>query len=342
MTIVIPLMGNYHSGKTTTTSLLYYHALIQGKKAATLQFEKGMYDNDVYMRNNIPHFTIPLEAAKGKDVLEKWLPKGYDVLILEGSYLHKPEWVIPWLFNHIFEDNEINEIIPFTEWDGEIEGNYQRAITKCPSALRTVKIPCVDTKFNVHNNDLFAHAELTPRMDLPKASDDYKVIAAGPIPYEWYEIFPNIIHYHNLPTFEKRLKGSSYDYAIIGPVNKKLKLNARSRELSSTSRKVICYDPYIFDQGHKMFWECVLDPDKELQDQVIHTVRNERLGTPLPEPEQDQWKYCYLQYSNPLWTFRIYEDVPILSHHPENEQIIQCNGWVMPQYLIKTEYVEVQ
>lgn len=341
MTTLIPLMGNYHAGKTTTTSLLYFQKLIQGKKVATLQFEKGSYDIERYQDNKIPHYTIPLEAAKGKDVLERWLPTGYDVLILEGSYLRKPEWVIPWVFNHIFQDNEINEIIPFNEWDGELEGDYQRVITKAPPALRTLEIPSVDKQFNIHHEALLASVEVTPRCNLSRMSEDRKVIATGPIPYEWSGIFPHINYYPKVSAFTKQFRKGTYDYAIIGPVNKELRINPESQDLTRHKGKVICYDPYILDPTKTMYWDCTLDPDAGLTQRVIHTIKNEQVGTPFPEPDKDAERYCYLQYSNPLWTFGIYRDTPIVSHHPANEKIIECNGCVLPQYLIQKEYVEV-
>lgn len=341
MTTLIPIMGNFNSGKTTTTSLLYYQKLIQGKKVATLQFEKGSYDIGHYQDNKIPHYTIPLEAAKGKDALEMWLPKGYDTLVLEGSYLRRPEWVIPWAFNHIFQDNEINEIIPFTEWNGELEWDYQQIITKCPPALKTVNIPCVDNRFNFHHEELLTSVDVTPRMDLPVANDDVKVISVGPVPHEWFSVFPQIDHYKNIPAFSARLRKRKYDYAIIGPVNQSLKINPNSKELARYTGKIICYDPYVMDRTRMMFWDCTLDPDADLQKSILRTIANERIGTPFPEPDRNAEKYCYMQYSNPLWTFRIYQDIPILSHHPDNEKVVECNGWVLPQYLIQNDYVEV-
>lgn len=113
-------------GKTTTAIILERYLRSKGLKVACLQSIKGKYDVRNYLSNDCYHYSLPIEAAKNKGTLEKWIPCGYDAYILELSFPYAP-------IGAAFIDNfkNINEIIShevvdrWQEYVSEIDTNSQ-------------------------------------------------------------------------------------------------------------------------------------------------------------------------------------------------------------------------
>ncbi|ABE52080.1 hypothetical protein [Methanococcoides burtonii] len=332
-------------GKTTTALLLEKEFKSKGLKVACLQTMKGQYDVGTFLQNGCYHYTLPLEAAKSKEALEQWIPEGYDRYILEVTLPHGP---IGATYIDLFHN--INEVVSyevkdnwkkfvlgisptFSEfWDQINEKNVQNIITKVPSKI---DFPCVDTSFNLHHAEEIVFDTINPKMTFPKS--DKKVIAVGAFPAEFWDIFPNLKWYgYEYLKFMKDYRKEKYDLAIVGScLDESLKLLYKPAKTP-----VICYQPSCYLETAPKSCE---DPHtsarmKSNPHNIYLKIKKEPVGTPIGE------EGClYEVYNNKFWTpdcdiWWENRNHPILS---KEDNMIFCNGWILPQYLIKEGYLEV-
>jgi hypothetical protein len=331
-------------GKTTTAILLDIYFKSKGLKVACLQTIKGQYDVGIYLQNNCFHYTIPLEAAKSKEKFEEWTPRGYDRYILEVTLPHGP---IGAAYIDIFQN--INEVIPFelkddwknfvfcisptfaSLWDKVYSRNIQQIITKVPSKINS---PCVDTNFKLHHAEKLVFDLIDPKMSFTTSKK--KVIAVGAFPAEYWDIFPNLKWYgYDYLKFMQHYKKEKYDLGILGScLDESLKILHKPKKVP-----VICYQPscYLDNEANSCDYPH-MDALKSDPIEIFRKIKETPVGTPLGE-EGCLYEIFNNKFWAPdcdiLWNNR---NIPILS---KKDNIIFCNGWVLPQYLIKEGYLEV-
>ena len=127
-----------------------------------------------------------------------------------------------------------------------------------------------------------------------------------------------------------------YDLAIVGScLDESLELLYKPAKTP-----VICYQPSCY--LGKATKSCE-DPHsnacmKSDPHTIYRKIKKEPVGTPIGE------KGClYEVYNNKFWTpdcdiWWENRNLPILS---KEDHMIYCNGWILPQYLIKEGYLEV-
>ena len=336
------------AGKTTTALLLERHFLGQDLRVACLQQNKGQSDVHTYLNNGCHHYTVPLEATKSREAFERWAPRGYDVLIMEVTCPYTP-FGAPYLAPF----DAFNEVVPFeacadwkgfalvqmlnhwknciadtdfdpTElWDTVHDRTVQTVVTKAPSLLDG---PCVDTGFVLHHPDRFVYDTIEPRMTLPRSRQT--AIAVGAFPGEYREIFPNLTWYRfDYASFLQEFRTGAYDVAIIGMcLNERLKFRDRPERPS-----IICYQPPIY---HDLKKHSEHLPLKECFSEIFSAIRERAVGESIASEGS-----AFSEYNNRFWTYRPY---------PEREMIwregnvVFCNGWILPQYLIREGFLEVK
>ncbi|BBL68900.1 hypothetical protein [Methanoculleus chikugoensis] len=334
------------AGKTTTALLLERHFLGQDLRVACLQQNKGQSDVHTYLSAGCCHYTVPLEATKSREAFERWAPRGYDVLIMEVTYPYTPfgaPYLIPF--------DAFNEVVPFearadwksfvftktlgywkeypsdtnfdpTElWDTVHDRTVQTIVTKIPSPLDG---PCVDTGRVLHHPERFVCDTVEPRMTLPKS--DRAVIAVGAFPGEYREIFPNLTWYRfDYASFLQEFRTGTYDVAIIGMcLNERLKFRDRPERPS-----IICYQPSVYCDLEKHPKNL---PLKDNFGSILSAIRERAVGEPIV-PEGS----AYSEYNNRFWTYRPYPEREMIWRE---ENVVFCNGWVLPQYLIREGFLE--
>lgn len=333
-----------NQGKTTTALLLEKYFRSKGLKVACLQTIKGPYDVGTYLQNNCYHYTIPIEATKSKEVLEQWIPEGYDRYIFEVTFPHGPIGAAYIdLFHNINEvvsyevkdnwNNFVQEKYPAFSlfWDQVNDRNVQRIVTKVPSKIDS---PCVDTSFNLYHAEELVFDTIYPKMTLPKS--DKNVIAIGAFPGEFWDIFPKLKWYgYEYLKFMEEYMEEQYDLAIVGSC-----LDESMKLLYKPSKTpVICYQPSCYLDTTTR--SCEHPPVKSDPRDVYLKIKEEAIGTPIGE------KGClYEAYNNRfwvpdydlLWNTRTRQNIEILS---QEDNVIFCNGWILPQYLIQEGYLEV-
>lgn len=330
--IVIPLIGQFNSGKTTTSTLLR-DILIRdyGMTVANVLYSKGINDLMAHYQSGSNLYFFPLEAVKGRRNLEQWLPVGYDAYIIESAYPHHPEWVISDMLVNILNKEEQNEVIPYTDYrNGQDTSEYQMVITKAPKPID--KCPTVLTNKELHNESFFkVTTELTPRMVMPVSRKE--VIGIGYFPGELRHIYPSLNnggwYGFDYASFFKRYLQGDFDMAIIGYVH-----DGYVDTFRGFDHPTVCFYPPAFVDGLKpISITGNLHPDQETSDQIREVLRTKPVGTPLPVPPGDipPEQYFYYKYSNERWCRREYYDLP-LYHKIGN---VTClNGIVHPKYLI--------
>lgn len=324
-------------GKTTVALVLEKYFKSQGLKVACLQCMKGQWDVGIYLKNNCNHYSMPLEATKDMSAFEKWLPQGYDVYILEVGFAHHSPTGIAYidLFQNINEVSsyETKDTKEFLEKYGRpifyndfYDRNVQKIITKVPTDI-DLETPWVDSTYTLLGVDKLHHNNLKPKMTLSKS--DKEVIAVGAFPGEFKDIFPNIIWYgYDYPSFVKGYKKEDYDIAIIGAcTNDKIKFTYKPKKL------VFCYHPPVYMSDLKHYHDIYGDIKSDLRE-VYRRIKVEPVGTQLAVEE-----CLYSVYNNKFWVFQEYLGLDCFFSFINN--IIICNGWVLPQYLIKEGYLEV-
>ncbi|MDP2842542.1 MAG: hypothetical protein Q8O06_02725 [Acetobacterium sp.] len=342
MAKVYVLASICNQGKTTTAIALEHYFKEQGLKTACLQKIKGQYDVGLYLKKGCYHYSIPLEAAKSRDAFERWLPKGYDIFILELSMAFSP---IGSAYLDIFQN--YNEVISYElrdQWNDYVPkyliSNYldstatnfwekahhnkkvQNVFTKVPVALDE---PCVDRNFIIHHPEKFVFDSFEPKMTFPQSNK--KAVAFGAFPGEYWDIFPNLKWSGYDPCdFQNQLKSGGYDMAIIGQCsNQDLKFKCKPE-----TTKIICYQPSVYLNISRNTHVKAVSGDL----QTINTILKEKpVGTFFGSPGTP-----YASYNNRFWTAQNYPEDDIV-HRDKN--IMYCNGWVLPQYLIKEGLLEV-
>jgi len=330
-------------GKTTTAVALAEHFRDQGLKVANLQALKGRFDVGHYMKHDCYHYSLPLEAVQSKDCLASWLPQGYDVHIVEVGFPYLPTGVA-----YMDRFDRVNEIISAEhaeDWPEFIKENLlkwhqyskilklwdlfhgrtvQRVITKTDTDIGG---PCVDLNRTIHHVDDFVYDEIEPQMVFPKS--EKKAIAVGTFPGEFWDIYPDLTwHRYNYSAFSETLKEDSYDLVIVGGCGEEsLKL-----DVSGTDKQVICYQPSVlsertpidYHKGGRYMFNPV---------QMLETIKTKPVGTPLSVSDD-----AYRLFTNRFWVFQAYSGDNILE---KNGNILFCNGWVLPQYLVRDGLLEV-
>ena len=347
MTDLYVLASIPNQGKTTTAILLGEYFQKMGKKVANIQAEKGPFDVNVYLEKNCYHYTIPLEAAKNKKSFGRWLPKGYDVYILEITHTYSPIGVA---YVDLFE--KVNEIISFDMRDSWSEFVPNQMYEQCGRTnhansdimelwelfhKRTVKKvftktpektddASVDDSFNLIHPEKFVSNEIYPEYLFPKSNKT--TIAVGVFPAEYWDIFPGLYWYHfNYAEFMQRLRKGDFDLAIIGVCGaENLKLHSKPK-----TGEVICYQPSVYQNLNT-----INSHDLPLQGEfmsVFQAIKNEPVGTPIGKKGG-----CFAAFNNKYWTFKpnaAFEQIK------KEGNILFCNGWILPQYLIRDGYLEV-
>jgi hypothetical protein len=171
-------------------------------------------------------------------------------------------------------------------------------------------------------------------MTLPKS--DKNVIAVGAFPGEFWDIFPKLKWYdYDYLKFMKDYRKEKYDFAIVGSCpDESLKLLYKP-----TKKPVICYQPSCYlDIITKPREKPFVKSDLR---QLYSKIKNEKVGTSLGEEDCLYEAYnnrFWTHDNNRLWNIRVHPDLEILSRE---ENMIFCNGWILPQYLINEGYLEV-
>lgn len=348
MAVLYVLASIPNQGKTTTAILLEKNLKEDGKRVACLQMNKDKNDVYRYISEGCSHYTIPLEASQTRETFEKWVPKGYDSYILELTYGFSPTG-----FAYISLFDPINEIVSFEyreNWRLHVENSLQKTwvshypgidppsdlmslwqvmydrtvqqiVTKTPEKRR----PSVDQNMILHGREEFAVEHINPEMALPQGKN--KVISVGVFPPEYWDIFPALQWFDmDYAGFMDAIRKNEYDLAIIGGCGtERLKLNTYPDK-----NQIICYQPSVF-----------LDLKPRRAGKSLHTdihsmyetIKLKPPGTPLSSEGEP-----FSGYNNQYWVYRLY-DKPEVVWREEN--ILFCNGWVLPQYLIRDGYLEV-
>jgi len=341
-------------GKTTTSVLLSKYLEKEGKKTACLQTEKGFFDVHTYLEAGRYHYSIPLEAAKSREFFEKWLPAGYDAYILEITFPYSPPGSA---FIDLFEN--VNEIVSFelkNKWEEHLrqkvsdhwgplsdstghfseflklfnDRNIKRVHTKTRGRIDG---PFVDDNFSLGNPGDFVCDSISPRYTFPKS--DKEAIAVGAFPAEYWDIYPDLKWYgFDYASFMQRFRKEDYDLAVIGAcMNRNLKFNDRP-----AGPDIICYQPSVYHDLKRSAYDHggVGDHRKVTDDfmEVNRRIKKEPAGTPIGKENG-----VFRGYNNKYWTYRKHHDFDIIK---KEGNIVFCNGWILPQYLIRDGYLEVE
>lgn len=322
----------------------YYRA--QGKKVACLQRIKGQSDVGLYLKEGCYQYSLPLEAVKSRSALERWLPQGFDVYIIGISTAYSP---IGAAYLDLFAN--YNEIIPYdwlgkwtdcvsnlirsyssdpgilTFWEETRKRNLQEkkvqeVVTGVPEPLDS---PCLDEKRVLHHPEALVFDTFEPRMTFPQSNK--KVIAVGAFPGEFWDIFPDLRWYrYDYVRFVQRLEKENYNVAIIGECsNRSLRLPIKPKSAS-----VICYQPSVYSPLCQP--RTVFQSGRNLR-KIYEDVKKEPVGTLLQGDE-----FSYSDYQNRFWLYQTYPGTDIARHE---DDVVYCNGWVLPQYLVQDGLLEV-
>jgi len=335
-------------GKTTTALLLEKKLREEGKRVACLQMNKDKLDVCRYLSEGCFHYTLPFEACQSRESFEKWLPKGHDAYILEISYSFSPVG-IP--FITLFD--QVNEVISYgladiwqknaetrcrKSWERHFPGipvpadllslwelvhqrNMQQVLTKTDGP----EGPSVDRNMVLHNPEQFAVEQARPGMIFPVGKK--KAIAVGIFPAEYWDIFPGLRWFGmDYAGFMEVVRKDSFDLAVIGGCGAhQLKLRKYPDEIPT-----MCYQPSVFlDLEYRKVSKALSTSIRSVYD-TIKTGKPGTLLTPEGEP--------FSGYNNPFWVNRLYEKPEVVW---KNGNVVNCNGWLLPQYLIREGYLRV-
>ncbi|OPY35498.1 MAG: hypothetical protein A4E35_02323 [Methanoregula sp. PtaU1.Bin051] len=290
-----------------------------------------------------------LEATQKQSTFEQWVPKGYDAYIIELTMAYSPFGAT---YVDLFEN--VNEVISYEAkehwkdyvscyyrqlwakvrsgigpsqdlmglWDHVRNRNIQPVYTKNPEALDQ---PCVDINKQLHHERDLAVEKIQPKMSFPKS--DKKVIAVGAFPAEYWDIFPALHWFRfDYARFADALRKQKQGLAIIGICgSESLKLQKIPAEC-----RAVCYQQSVLVDIKK---KDHLIPFSGDYPTLVSRIKEQKPGTPLvPEGEP------YSGYNNRYWVRQEYSvDEPVW----RNGNIVFCDGWVLPQYLIRDGYLEV-
>ena len=122
-----------------------------------------------------------------------------------------------------------------------------------------------------------------------------------------------------------RIRRKQHDLAIIGiSGSDTLKLQNPPDHGS-----VICYQPTVYLPLEKRRIRKSSSVDFQT---ILSIVKNQPVGTPLC-PDGEPLSF----FNNPYWVFQKYlSDTPVW----KKDNIVLCNGWVLPQDLIRDGFLE--
>jgi hypothetical protein len=336
-------------GKTTTALLLEKKLKAEGKSVACLQNNKGQYDVGTYLKEGAYHYSLPLEASKNRESFESWVTSGYDAYIAEITFAYSPHGAV---FVDLFDN--VNEVVSYGShqnwkeyvsnyqrnswinapngtgtlqdvmslWEHVRDRNMKQVITKSPDALEG---PYVDISRVLHNANELAKETIDPKMKLPHSNK--KVITVGAFPGEYWDIFPKLHWFgFDYAGFMKTLRAEQYDLAIIGACGADtLKLRNRPQHGS-----IICYQPSVYLNLKRRHSSSSLT---ESFSSIFSTIKKTSPGTPLCHEGEP-----LSGYNNQYWIYRTHDgDEPVWN----DGNTLFCNGWVLPQYLIRDGFLEV-
>lgn len=338
-----------NQGKTTTALLLEKKLKSEGRRVTCLQATKGPNDIHRYLFEDCCHYSVPVEATKDRSTFEQWVPHGYDSYILEVPFPYTP---LRAGYVDLFQN--INEVIPFENrgnwkeyvsgylnqlgsrskrergpplnlmalWDHVHNRNVRPVITKTPSVLEGA---CVDTDYVLHHAEHLAVESIEPRMKLPKGSS--RAIAVGSFPAEYWDIFPSLKWFrYDYPAFMNSVREKQYDIAIIGACGSD-NMKLRTPPDHGT---IICYQPVAFLSMEKNRIRKSLSVDYPTILSIIKKDPPEKPLCPDGEP--------FSVFNN---RFRVYQKYKSADPVWKAGNIVFCNGWVLPQHLIRDGYLEV-
>lgn len=353
MSDLIVLTSNKKQSKRAAVLALQKKFQDEGNRTAVLVTANGRVDVYSYLLDQRYHYSIPLAATKSKEDFEQWVPVGYDKYILEVTFPFSP---IGAAYIDLFKN--INEVVSYDlrnswkqtvldpknraasidpsenipdltatpditpMWDIVHNRNVQILVTQCPVP---VEGPYFDTVKTLHNIDKLAVESITPRMTLPKS--DKKVIVFGEFPAEYWDIYPQLTWYsYASVSFMMMYRAEKYDLAIVGTSNKdNLKIKDKPKD-----RQVICYQPTVYKELNKM--ERKMSPIKDLFT-VFSAIKNQHAGTNLCDKDG-----AFSGYNNRFWVNSKYDTSAPLW---KEDNIVFCNGWILPQTLIQEKFLEV-
>lgn len=224
------LFAGYHgAGKTTSVNLLKSYFEQQGLRVCTFQRSKNFYDICMYSED---HFILPPAAFANITELEKWLPVGYDVAIME--YVIYENFNTTGFSDRYIEcipESQVNEIIISGNPAPERETNIVYSKTDYPMDRSC----CFLTDFSVSRIENLVYLNVNPKWICPTYPDIHPVFV-GTIPPEWYIVFPNYTRRGK----ELFLKDCHYDLSIIGAAENLKKI---SDSLPDDLRCVCLYPP---------------------------------------------------------------------------------------------------
>jgi hypothetical protein len=341
MAIVYGLASIWSQKKTSTALALEHQFKKQGLRTACLQPIMGQYNVGRYLKNGCYQYSLPLEAAKSRDAFEQWLPEGFDRYILDISMPYSPQGAV-FLdlfdgYNEIIRDDKKDKwadhvyqfLKPFHEdsevmtfWEESHKKKVREIVTEVSSPIDG---PCVDKKSVIYHSDKFVFDTFEPRLTFPRSNKN--AIAFGAFPGEFWDIFPGLTWVGYDPCkFQQSLQKEKFDIAIIGQcINRDLKFNVKPK-----NTEIICYQPPVYLEGYES--ELIDNPCGNLRD-IYTTVKEKPVGTPLAKNGS-----YYSLYNNRFWVYQEYSGPDILYRE---KNIMYCNGWVLPQYLMKEGLLEV-
>jgi hypothetical protein len=201
-------------------------------------------------------------------------------------------------------------------WEFSRNRHIQPVITKTPGVLDG---PCVDSGKHLHHEDKLAVERIRPGMSFPKS--DKKVIAVGSFPAEYHDIFSSLRWFRfSYAEFMEKLRTGKPELAIIGISGSgMMKFRAPPGDCN-----VICYQPPVFLDLHKRTRTI---PFSGTYSELVDRIRSQHPGSRLvPDGEP------YSGYNNRYWVQQKHAGVePVW----KTGNIVFCDGWVLPQYLIR-------
>lgn len=208
-------------------------------------------------------------------------------------------------------------------WDQIHERNVTQVLTK---TLKPVKGPYVDSSKQLHNETQLAKESINPKMKFQKSYGS-NVIAVGSFPAEYWDIYPGLQWFQfDFAGFMEALRRNTYDLAIVGAAGS----DAMKLVRCSNHGTIICYQPTMYLDIPRRNAVNLLQTDFPT---MFSRIKHEPVGTPLAEEGAP-----FSGYNNRYWIYQWYEGKePVW----RDGNTVFCNGWVLPQYLIRDGYLEV-
>ncbi|WP_421909492.1 hypothetical protein [Methanolacinia petrolearia] len=295
-----------------------------------------------------------MKRRKAGNHSKNGFPVGYDTYILEVTFPYSPPGST---FIDLFEN--VNEIVSYDlkgRWEdylrqqvGEQLGslydssghflnffrlfndrNVRKVLTKTKEKIDG---PFVDEFFNLGNPEDFVFNNIQPRYFFPKSKK--RAIAVGAFPAEYWDIYPDLKWYgFDYAGFMERFRKENYDLAVIGACTSwNLKFHDRPARPD-----IICYQPSVYNNLRESAFNHggVEDHRKVMDDfmEVYRKIKNEPVGTRLGKEGG-----IFAGYNNKYWIYLTHPDFDLIK---KEENILLCNGWVLPQYLIRDGFLEVE